>query len=308
MISLIVHGGAWDIPDNVLEAHRNGVKKALEIGWNILSNGGSGVEAVEKAICYLEDDPAFDAGVGSFVNALGEIELDASIMNGTTFRCGAVAAVQNIRNPVSLARLVMDKSEHVLITGMGAIRFAKENGMQQCKSDELLVGRELQRWKELQREKTFSTKDAFISKLLDESSRRPSDTVGAVAIDKDGNIAAGTSTGGTPNKYPGRVGDSPLIGCGTYADSGVGGVSCTGWGEAIIKVALAKTVVDQMEVNGGDPLAAAKMGIDRLKKKADGFGGVIVLNKNGKHAVAFNTPRMARAFRTSEMSSDVIEV
>ncbi len=301
MISFIVHGGAWDIPDETLNAHRSGVKNALEIGWNILSNGGSGVDAVEQAIRSLEDDPTFDAGRGSFVNAIGEIELDASIMNGTTFRCGAVASVQNIRNPISLARLVMDKSEHVLISGMGAVRFAKENGMQQCKNDDLLVGRELQRWKDLQGQKTFSTKDAFKGKL-------PSDTVGAIAFDNDGNIVAGTSTGGTPNKYPGRVGDSPLIGCGTYADTQFGGVSCTGWGEAIIKVVLAKTIVDQMEVNGGDGDAAAKFGIDRLANKVDGFGGVIVLNKNGIPAVAFNTPRMARAYRTSEMNSDVIEV
>ncbi len=301
MVSFIVHGGAWDIPDTMLEDHRHGVKNALRIGWEILEKGGSGVDAVEKAIRYLEDDPTFDAGKGSFVNALGEIELDASMMNGTTFRCGAVGSVQNIRNPISLARLVMDKSEHVLITGIGAVRFARENGIQQCKSDDLLVGRELQRWKELQGKKTFSTKDAFKGKL-------PSDTVGAIALDKDGNIVAGTSTGGTPNKYPGRVGDSPLIGCGTYADSTVGAVSCTGWGEAIIKVALAKTIVDQMEINGDDPDAAAKIGIEKLKKKADGFGGVIVLNKNGRPAVAFNTPRMARAYRTSEMHADVIEV
>lgn len=301
MVSFIVHGGAWDIPDAMLEDHRKGVKKALQIGWEILANGGSGVDAVEKSIRYLEDDPTFDAGRGSFVNALGEIELDASIMNGTTFRCGAVAAVQNIRNPISLARLVMDKSEHVLIAGIGAVRFAREYGMPQCKSDDLLVGRELQRWKELQGKTTYSTKDAFKGKL-------PSDTVGAIALDQEGNIVAGTSTGGTPNKYPGRVGDSPLIGCGTYADSTVGAVSCTGWGEAIIKVALAKTIVDQMEINGDDPDAAAKIGIEKLKKKADGFGGVIVLNKNGRPAVAFNTPRMARAFRTSEMNADVIEV
>lgn len=301
MISLIVHGGAWDIPDEMLDAHRYGVSKALEIGWEILSNGGSSVDAVEKAIRYLEDDPTFDAGRGSFVNAIGEIELDASIMNGTTFRCGAVASVQNIRNPISLARMVMDKSEHVLITGTGAVRFALENGIQQCNSDELLVGRELQRWKDLQGKKTFSTKDAFKRKL-------PSDTVGVVALDNDGVIVSGTSTGGTPNKYPGRVGDSPLIGCGTYADSTVGGVSCTGWGEAIIKVALAKTIVDQMEMNGDDPQSAALVGIDRLKKKVDGFGGVIVLNKHGKPAVAFNTPRMARAYRTSEMNESVIEV
>ena len=302
MISFIVHGGAWDIPDDLLEAHRNGVRQALAIGWNILTNGGSAVEAVEKSVNFMEDDPTFDAGRGSFVNSIGEIELDASIMDGTTFRAGAIAAVQNIRNPISLARVIMDKSEHILLAGRGAVRFAEEHGIMRCAKEDLLVGRELERWKEIQRsKKSPSTKDAFRKKM-------PHDTVGAVAVDCNGVIASGTSTGGTPNKYPGRVGDSPLIGCGTYADSSVGGASCTGWGEAIIKVVLAKTVIDLMEYNGGDPAAAAKQAILRLEKKADGFGGVIVVNNSGVPAVAFNTPRMARAYRTSDMNSDVVEV
>jgi beta-aspartyl-peptidase (threonine type) len=302
MISFIVHGGAWDIPDDLVEAHRNGVRQALAIGWNILMNGGSAVEAVEKSVNFMEDDPTFDAGRGSFVNSIGEIELDASIMDGTTFRAGAIAAVQNIRNPISLARVIMDKSEHILLAGRGAVRFAEEHGITRCAKEDLLVGRELERWKEIQRsKKSTSTKDAFRKKM-------PHDTVGAVAVDCNGVIASGTSTGGTPNKYPGRVGDSPLIGCGTYADSSVGGASCTGWGEAIIKVVLAKTVIDLMEYNGGDPAAAAKQAILRLEKKADGFGGVIVVNNSGVPAVAFNTPRMARAYRTSDMNSDVVEV
>ncbi len=301
MISFIVHGGAWDIPDDLVEAHRNGVREALVIGWDILSKGGSAMDAVEKAVNAMEDDPTFDAGRGSFVNAVGEIELDASIMNGTTFRAGAIAAVQNIRYPISLARVIMDKSEHILLAGMGAVRFAREHGIMQCKKDDLLVGRELDRWKGIQGDQKFSTKDAFRKK-------KPQDTVGAVALDKNGVIASGTSTGGTPNKYPGRVGDSPLIGCGTYADSSVGGASCTGWGEAIIKVVLAKTVIDLMEYNHGDGASASKQAIQQLEKKADGFGGVIVLNKNGIPALAYNTPRMARAFRTSEMKSDVVEV
>jgi L-asparaginase / beta-aspartyl-peptidase len=302
MISFIVHGGAWDIPDDLVEAHRSGVRQALAIGWNILSNGGTAVEAVEKSVNFMEDDPTFDAGRGSFVNSIGEIELDASIMDGTTFRAGAIAAVQNIRYPISLARVIMDKSEHILLAGSGAIRFAEEHGIEQCSKEDLLVGRELERWKAIKSStKSISTKDAFRKKT-------PHDTVGAVALDRFGVIASGTSTGGTPNKYPGRVGDSPLIGCGTYADSSVGGASCTGWGEAIIKVVLAKTVIDVMEYNGGDPVAAAKQAIERLEKKADGFGGLIVLNKNGAPAVAFNTPRMARAYRTSDMNSDVVEV
>jgi len=302
MVSFIVHGGAWDIPDDLVEAHRNGVRQALAIGWNILVNGGSAAEAVEKSVNFMEDDPTFDAGRGSFVNAVGEIELDASIMDGTTFRAGAIAAVQNIRNPISLARLIMDRSEHILLAGAGAVRFAQEHGITQCRKEDLLVGRELDRWKQIQiGKKNVSTKDAFRKK-------GPHDTVGAVALDRTGVIASGTSTGGTPNKYPGRVGDSPLIGCGTYADSLVGGASCTGWGEAIIKVVLAKTVIDLMEYNGGDPADASKQAILQLEKKADGFGGVIVLNNNGVPAVAFNTPRMARAYRTSEMNSDVVEV
>ena len=198
MISFIVHGGAWDIPDDLVEAHRNGVRQALAIGWNILTNGGSAVEAVEKSVNVMEDDPTFDAGRGSFVNSIGEIELDASIMDGTTFRAGAIAAVQNIRNPISLARVIMDKSEHILLAGRGAVRFAEEHGITQCSKEDLLVGRELERWKEIQRStKSISTKDAFRKKM-------PHDTVGAVAVDRNGVIASGTSTGGTPNQYPGE--------------------------------------------------------------------------------------------------------
>lgn len=321
MITFIVHGGAWDIPDELLESHRSGCAQALKIGWDILKNGGSAVDAVEKAINLLEDDPVFDAGRGSHLNAVGEIELDASIMNGTTFRCGAVAAVQNIRNPITLARIIMDESEHILLVGKGAVRFALEHGITQCKQDELLVGRELERWRTLQRRKKFSTKEAF-RKSTRGGSARPafggtrrafggkaaSDTVGAVALDHSGTICAGTSTGGTPNKYPGRVGDSPLIGCGSYADSAIGGISTTGWGEAMIKVVMAKTVIDLMEVNGGNAQAAAEKSIQILKRKADGDGGVIVLTPKGTVGIAFNTPRMARAYISEAMPTPIVDV
>ncbi|NUN69770.1 MAG: isoaspartyl peptidase/L-asparaginase [Bacteroidetes bacterium] len=301
MVSLIVHGGAWNIPTEMVEAHRTGVAAALREGWKLLSHGGSAVQAVEAAIRCMEDDPTFDAGRGSFVNALGEIELDASIMNGSTMRCGAVASVQNIRNPITVARAIMEKSDMVLLTGIGAVRFAKEHQLPTCKNDDLLVGRELQRWKQIQGQRKFSAKDAFRGTV-------PSDTVGAVAMDANGIIAAGTSTGGTPNKPPGRVGDSPLIGCGTYADSTIGGVSCSGWGEGIIAVSLAKSVIDKMEMTGADGDAAAAYGIQRLASKVDGLGGIVLLDRNGRPSVAYNTPRMARAYRTSEMKSDVIEV
>ena len=301
MISLVLHGGAWDIPQEQLEAHRHGLAAALNIGWEILSAGGSAVDAVEKAINAMEDDSTFDAGKGSFVNALGEIELDASIMNGKVLRAGAIAAVQNIRHPISLARKIMEESEHVLLAGTGAVRFAREKGIKQCRPDDLLVDRELERWREIQAQKSYSARESFKKK-------QEFGTVGAVAIDRDGTIVAGTSTGGTTNKYPGRVGDSALIGCGTYADSAVGGVSCTGWGESIIKVVLAKTTVDLMDQNGGQPQAAAEWGIKLLSMKAEGLGGLIVLNKEGKVGCAFNTPRMARAYRTSEMTEGNVEV
>ncbi len=302
MLSLIIHGGAWDIPDAEVEAHRNGCLHALKIGWKILHSDGTAIDAVEQAVRTMENDPTFDAGYGSHLNLLGQVELDASIMSGKTLKCGAVVAVHRIRNPITLARLIMAESEHILFVGEGAERYAKENGIELCKPEELNTKRELDRWVALQLRKDYKTKDAFNKR------KRPSDTVGAVALDKDGNICAGTSTGGTMNKYPGRIGDSPLIGCGTYADNEVGGVSTTGWGEAMIKVVMAKTVIDLMDVNGGNPQEAATKGIEILHHKVDGFGGVVVMNKHGKLGFAYNTPRMALAYFNARMSEPFVAV
>ena len=302
MLSIIVHGGAWDIPDTEINSHRKGIFNAVQAGWNVLTTGGTAIDAVEQAIRIMEDDPTFDAGYGSHLNLVGRVELDASIMSGKDLKCGAVAAVQRIRNPITLARKIMSESEHILFVGDGAERFAKEHGCILCKPEDLIVKREYERWQELKLRKGYRTKDAFHKR------KQSSDTVGAVALDKNGNICAGTSTGGTMNKYPGRIGDSPLIGCGTYADNEVGGVSTTGWGEAMIKVVMAKTVIDLMEANGGDPQDAAKRGIEILHRKADGFGGVIVMNKYGDCGIAYNTPRMARGFMNSKMSSPHVEV
>jgi beta-aspartyl-peptidase (threonine type) len=302
MISLVVHGGAWDIPDELVEGHRTGVHRALKAGWAVLQKGGSAVEAVEKAIIVMEDDEIFDAGTGSFINRAGEVELDASIMSGKKLNAGAIAAVQNVKNPISLARKIMEESEHVLLVGMGATRFAREHGIQTCSQDDLITDRELERWRLIQGTKNFLTKDAFRRKKI------PVDTVGAVAMDEQGNIAAGASTGGTPNKYPGRVGDSPLIGSGTYADNAIGAVTSSGWGEALIKVVMAKTVVDFMDRNGGDPQLAADDGVKTLERKVDGFGGVIAMNNEGQIGIAYNTPRMARAFITSRMKSPTVGV
>jgi beta-aspartyl-peptidase (threonine type) len=299
VLSFAVHGGAWDIPDELVDLHREGVHRAVKAGWSVLLKGGAAVDAVETAIMIMEDDETFDAGRGSFINQVGEVELDASIMNGKTFRAGAVAAVQHVRNPITLARRIMEESEHVLLVGMGATRFAREHGIVTCGQDDLITARELDRWREAQGRKAVATKEAFRRRKV------PVDTVGAVALDATGTVASGTSTGGTPNKYPGRVGDSPLIGCGTYADNSIGGVSTTGWGEAMIKVVMAKSVVDLMERNGGDPEAAAAEGIRILERKADGYGGVIAVSRTGRIGIAYNTPRMARAYISADMAKAI---
>jgi L-asparaginase / beta-aspartyl-peptidase len=300
-LALALHGGAWDIPDDLVEPHKKGLRAALKAGWDVLRKKGSAVDAVEEAIILMEQDDTFDAGRGSFLNGAGEVELDASIMNGATFRAGAVAAVQNIPHPITLARAIMEKSEHVLLVGMGASRFAREHKITTCSQDDLITSRELERWRTLQSDGAFSSKDAFRKR------RHPSGTVGAVALDHRGNVAAGTSTGGTPNKFPGRVGDSPLIGCGTYADNSAGAVSTSGWGEAMIKVVMAKTVIDLMDRDEMKPSKAAEEALRILKKKASGYGGIIVLNPEGDIGIAFNTPRMARAYQTSSMRLPIVE-
>jgi beta-aspartyl-peptidase (threonine type) len=302
MPSLIVHGGAWDIPDAEVEAHRKGCLAALKIGWKILKNGGSAIDAVEQTIRKLEDDETFDAGYGSHLNQIGMIELDASIMCGTILRCGAVAAVHRIKNPISLARKIMEESEHILLVGDGAERYAVEHTIPLCNTQSLINDREQNRWNELKKRKSFTTRDAF------RKTKISSDTVGAVARDNRGEICAGTSTGGTLNKYMGRVGDSPLIGCGTYADNEIGGVSTTGWGEAMIKIVMAKTVIDFMYIHHDKLQVAIEKALDLLQRKADGYGGAIAINKRGNIGVAYNTPRMARAYINDKMSEPIVDV
>ena len=303
-VSLVVHGGAWNIPDDQADAHRAGVLSALKAGWEILKDGGTAVDAVERSIIVMENDDTFNAGHGSVLDAAGEIELDASIMEGGTLRAGAVAALQNVANPISAARAIMEESDSVLLVGLGAMRFAKEHGIATCGQDALITGREIARWREAQ---ASGTGTAARRKGAPGRSS-PGDSVGAVALDAKGTIAAGTSTGGTPNKHQGRVGDSALIGCGTYADNAVGGVSSTGWGEALIRVVMAKSVIDMMQSNGDDPERAAKDAIAALKKRTGGQGGVIVLGASGGVGIAFNTPRMARAYITSSIKGPIAAV
>jgi len=295
---IVVHGGAWEIPDNLVEDHKSGISTALEIGWKILSAHGSALDAVESVLVSLEDDPVFDAGKGSCLNLDGSVEMDASIMDGRTLNAGAVAALRNFPHPVKIARKVMEETEHVLLAGEGAGKFARQMGFRDVPTEDLLTERELKRLKELKKDNLFRTPYAFGEKR---------GTVGAVALDDKGNIAAATSTGGTPKKIPGRVGDTPIIGSGTYADNSIGGVSCTGWGESIIKVNLAKKVIDLME-EGFPPDKAAKNAIEYLAKKVNGLGGVITLDVKGKIGISFNTPRMARGYLYQKLKSPFVEV
>jgi L-asparaginase / beta-aspartyl-peptidase len=283
---IIVHGGAWEIPDPEVNDHVKGIEAAVRRGWDILHQGGGALDAVEETIAVLEDDPTFDAGKGSILNTDGSIEMDASIMDGRAFDAGAVAALRNFPNPIRVARRVLEKTDHILLVGAGAEAFARKEGFKTAPIEELLTPRELKRLEALIMDKQFIAPYAFGKKR---------GTVGAVALDSGGHLAAGTSTGGTPKKIPGRVGDSPLIGCGTYAEDGVGGISCTGWGEAIMKVMLARDIAERMR-SGAGAQDAAKQGIDRLGTRADGLGGVIVMDARGDLGVAYNTPRMARGF------------
>jgi beta-aspartyl-peptidase (threonine type) len=286
LATLIVHGGAGDIPPETHEAHVTGCRRAADAGWAVLARGGLALEAVEAAVRVLEDDPTFDAGHGSFPNAAGEIELDAIIMDGRDLNFGAVAAVQRVCHPVTLARLVMTESEHAMLAGTGAESFARQHGLPICPTEELLTGRELERWRAAQAGgNPRSSEPPGIA---------PSDTVGAVALDAAGNLAAATSTGGTFNKLPGRVGDSPLVGCGAYADNRTGAVSATGLGEALMKVVIGKAACDLIAL-GMSAQGAAGAAISLLAERTTGEGGLIVLDRLGRIGIAHNTSYIAHA-------------
>jgi L-asparaginase / beta-aspartyl-peptidase len=280
--SLIVHGGAWNIPDIAVEDCRAGCRRALEAGWAILMRGGSALDAIEAAIVILEDDPVFDAGIGSHLNLDGRVELDAIVMNGATLKAGAVGAVQRIRNPIRLAREVMESSEHMMMVAAGAEQFAREQGMALCDPKELILDRERAAWRKCREDQHAA--EFHVDHAMG--------TVGAVAVDADGAIFAGTSTGGTCCKHAGRVGDSPLIGCGCYADAEAGGVSCTGHGESIMRIVMAKTAVEFLRA-GKTPTQTAEACLQLLHQRGHGTGGLILLDRNGEPGFAYTTKRMA---------------
>lgn len=290
---LVVHGGAWAIPDEQIEAHLKGVGHALAAGWHVLESGGTAIEAIEASVVVMENDETFDAGRGSFLNADGRVQLDALMMCGKTLRAGGVGCVERVRNAISAARKVLEESPHVYLVAEGAERFAAQHGMEMIDNSELVVDREVQLLK-VAKEKAArgEVHEIFASEEY------ASDTVGAVALDRDGNLASATSTGGTLNKTPGRVGDSSLIGCGCYADNEAGAISTTGWGEPMMKLVIAKWASDQIRA-GSEPQQAATDAIMYLKRRLNGHGGMIALDAQGRFGITHNTPRMAWAVRTT---------
>ena len=276
-IAIAVHGGAGvmrRLTPMQQSMYCEGLTRALEAGYEVLARGGASLDAVSAAVVALEDDPLFNAGRGAVYNAAGKHELDASIMDGATLRAGAVAAVGRIRNPVLAARAVMEKSPHVLLAGKGAELFARQHGLP------------------LVRNTYFNTQER--REALRKGLKRHHGTVGAVALDRRGDLAAATSTGGYTGKLPGRVGDSPLIGAGTYADNSSCAVSGTGWGEAFIRVALAHEVSARMRHRGEDVVQASRAALKSLVR-IKGDGGLIALDRRGNIAMPFNSGGMLRA-------------
>ncbi|GIX17022.1 MAG: isoaspartyl peptidase/L-asparaginase [Rhodothalassiaceae bacterium] len=296
--AIAIHGGAGTITRQSMtaereRAYRAKLAEALEAGRNVLAAGGSALDAVEAAIVVMEDSPLFNAGKGAVFTADGRNELDASIMDGRTLNAGAVAAVTHVKNPIRLARLVMERSPHVLLAGDGAEAFAREVGAELVPATYFWTERRWQQLMRVQEEK----KGAGL--LLDHDAEHKYGTVGAVALDKDGNLAAGTSTGGLTNKAWGRIGDSPIIGAGTYASNASCAVSGTGQGEYFIRLTIAREVCALVEHRKLPLQRAADEVIQNRLKNLGGSGGVIALGRDGAIAFSFNTEGMYRGWLTS---------
>ena len=290
--AIVIHGGALGDLTNVKAEHQAAAQqtltKALNIGKAILEKDGTSLDAVEQVIRFLEDDPTFNAGRGAVFNAAGGHELDASIMDGATKQCGAVAGVKTVKNPISLARLVMLKTRHVLLAGDGAEQFAGEMKVERVENKYFSTPERFEEW-----QKAITA--------AQQPQRKPEEphqgTVGCVALDKRGHLAAGTSTGGLTNKMFGRIGDSPIVGAGTYADDNTCAVSCTGIGEQFIRHAVSYDIAAQMKYEKKTLQDAVSFVVQRTLKAGD--GGIIAVGANGEFTMQFNTGAMARAAATS---------
>jgi beta-aspartyl-peptidase (threonine type) len=291
--SLMIHGGAGSL-DNVTDdktaaRYLDSIRRILERGRDVLKLGGPALQAVETCASLLEDDPLFNAGCGSVLNECGKVEMDAAIMDGRDLEAGAVAAVHNIRNPVQLARLVMSNSEHVMLIADGAMRFADHCGVVRAPDSYFYTEDRVAEFEQarLEHKIVLDHDDAG-----SDSGDRKHGTIGVVARDSDGNLAAATSTGGIVNKRMGRVGDSPIIGAGVYADNETCAVSATGYGEEFMRTVIAKTIADYVDMLGLDAVAATEAGIAYLTRKVRGRGGVIVIDHAGRCASGFTTKHM----------------
>jgi len=279
---LVIHGGAGtmskeNLTPEIRKLYQDKLNEALDIGMEILQKGGSSIDAIEKTINVMENSPLFNSGKGAVFTHEGHNELDASIMEGKTLNAGAVAGVGDVKNPISLARIIMENSNHVLLSGKGASEFARKEGLEMVDSSYFYTDR---RWKALQK--------ALKNKKFG--------TVGCVALDKDGNLAAGTSTGGMTNKRYGRIGDSPIIGAGTYANNNSCAISCTGHGEFFIRYTVAADVAARMRYKKITLNQAADEIINHELKDINASGGLIAVDKNGNIAMTFNTSGMFRAY------------
>ncbi|MBE9159936.1 isoaspartyl peptidase/L-asparaginase [Nodosilinea sp. LEGE 06152] len=283
---IVVHGGAKDIAVDKMAANQAGCLAAVEAGWQVLRQGGCAAAAVEAAICVLESDQTFNSGFGSTMNSDGEVEVDAAMMAGVTLAWGAVAAVQGVRHPISVAHKIMEDKPRLLVAKSGE-RFALEHGLELCPKEDLVSPEQYQEWKSG-------------VEVVD----RPN-TVGCVALDVNGNLVAGTSTGGTTGQPQGRVGDTALVGCGLYADNRLGACSTTGDGESIIPVVLAKTAIDGLAA-GSHPQQAAQQAIDTLVERVEGEAGCILLDRQGRIGWAYNSSAMAIAYMTDGLPAPVV--
>ncbi len=289
----MVHGGAGAL-DNVKDnktalRYLESIRRILEHGREVMVLGGSALQAVEACASLLEDDPVFNAGCGSVLNEYGKVEMDAAIMDGRDLAAGAVAAVDNIANPVQLARLVMTESEHVMLISEGAMRFADHCGMERVPEDYFYTPERIEQLHQarLQHKIMLDHDDTE-----EDSEDQKYGTIGAIARDPDGNLAAATSTGGIVNKRMGRVGDSPIVGAGVYADNETCAVSATGFGEDFMRSVISKTISDFIYMKGMDAERATAAGIEYLVRKVQGRGGVIVIDNAGNCASRFTTKKM----------------
>lgn len=282
---LLVHAGAWDVPEDEREAHRRGVRRAVDRGWAVLAAGGLAAEAVVEAVAAMEDDEALNAGRGAVLCREGHVELDAAVMRGRDLAVGAVACVCDVPNPVRLAAALLDEPE-VLLAGAGASRFARSRGIPTCPPGALVVGRE--------RTRLAAWRD-----------RHPADTVGAIAVDAGGGVAAATSTGGRPGKPSGRIGDASIPGAGFLADDRYGAVVTTGWGEDLLRTGLARRAAELGREHAARD--ACWMALREAQERVGLAGGLLLLARDGSSGWAFNTPAMPLATMAADMPEPVVE-